>query len=574
MASGDNQSNTLNQDPNGTGTFTAPLLVEDGVVYDNDSRMSEFVPLGTIQFDKEVPADWPCQWFFLNATGQLQHEQGWARIKRLLLVGAVIFVYILAHSADSVIITRISKTLGPVMLLFSESIYPAMFLPIIWLMIGLRKLFHLCCTKTNPKTNSSSPIPVADKSDSSADIIELDPRLKHCCDFVNRKYLSIMFWIAVCDALSSLLMILPLTYMDSVLVRILNQIYIPINVLMGYFYAGKRYKIPHIVGVFVILNSALTMFLSMALKNNNTIEVSYTDVIWFTLIVLSKLPAAFSENYKEWHLKEKNLDVWCMNGWVALIQLLMSFPLTLVVLIPTPTGSTPINFTDFVSSNGDISPEITRPVTWDNLVSYLYFGWGCVFGDFIGQYPTSLYTNETDDMDVSTIFVDNGIQCQGLGWQTMVFMIINVIFNVFATDLLKLTTANVSALLSVFTLTVTNIVFCFQSLAGPAYHPYQHWDIVALFGACLGIISFWALPEIMRKKMMEERSTKEHDELSGHRNRKRTGYSKWLLCNMGCDRILSILCYPCFNKDQRKQYGDVQKMSVLVRQQEEEEQNM
>ncbi len=267
------------------------------------------------------------------------------------------------------------------------------------------------------------------------------------------------------------------------------------------------------------------------------------------------------------------MDVWCVTAFVSAIQFLLSLPLFLTVLLPMPEYLPELitNITGNVTTpTGQMVLHLATPVVWNNLPSYMNFSYRCMFGDFMGHYPTNMYGpgNDTETIMSSTLNRTIPIDSSSLffeGTLITIFVVINVFFNIFATDLLKMTTANISAIISVFTLIATNFIFAIQPIAGIAYRPPLIGDFVALAGTTLGIAIFWAFPEAMRKKDLKERTT------STGKRTKRVGQppklktkrkaqpqtirEKMLTCSTSINLWWAKCCYPCCGTDSDKTYG-------------------
>lgn len=438
-----------------------------------------FVAGGGIIIDKEVPIDWPCGLFYLSGPNNiLSYESGYDRIKTISWAILLVMIYVVTSSFDSVLFTNLSKSLFVVMFLLSEIIYPIVFNVICWSLTGIRwswQMFRQPKNRTKDKCN--------------------------CCAFVNKSYLKIMIVSALCDTIASVLKVPTIIFMDPILVAVLSLIYIPVNMVMGFLYSKKRYRSAHYLGAGEIIVAGVISFLSMAMKDGKSIKTNEWDILMFGLILLSSIVNSFGQNFKEWHMKEQNLDPWCTTSWIGLFQSVMSLPLLFVVYLPVPKYTQ--KFLNTTNTTETVL-EMVTPVAWNNLGSYVKFGFGCIFGDFTHSYPLHLFPNTTNS---SSDFIDNGIQCEGTGTIFMIFCVINVLYNVYGTDLLKSTTANITAIVSVFTLVTTNFIFSIRTISGAAYRPIQIWDFVAFASAGLGIASFWSQPEIMPRQTMVERST-------------------------------------------------------------------
>jgi hypothetical protein len=205
---------------------------------------------------------------------------------------------------------------------------------------------------------------------------------------------------------------------------------------------------------------------------------------------------------------------------IATIQWFMSLFMVFLIFLPMPTSISraanvtiqgdddawDLNSSGWINATTLVSETVlTYPVTTSNFYSYLTFSAECIFGDFMSTYPETISTlNYTSNSIPPTTFDTRGIQCFGIGYELSFFMIINVIYNISNTDILKLTTSNISAIIGIFTLVVTNFAFAVPFLAGVAYQTPRMWDVVALVAASIGIVSFWSMPETIPKDVMQK----------------------------------------------------------------------
>jgi hypothetical protein len=475
--------------------------------------------LGNIKIKSEVPSDWPCLWISVDQdTDNLNIETLQQKTKRILNLSLIVVIFVSTLSFDTVLFVRISKTFQAPSLFISQGIYPIIFVPIIWILIGIRELLTTCYQRRKKKPNYQiAPKIETHISDSDTEneppegnLLEFNASITPSCKKFDMDYIRIFATVALCDTISALFTIIPAIYMDPILFRITDNIEIPINMIMGKIYSGKKYKSPHYVGASVILISIFTFFVSLITKNNIHELISITDIIWVLMILISKIPGTFSKNYTEWHVKQKNMDVWFFTGGVALFQLFFSLPLIFTVLIPSPNMGN-ANEGEIFNITSTMSINYNRPVTTANMLSFMKFTGNCLLGDFTKNYPETIFYNDTNIS--SSVFIDNGIECNSMGNIFVAYMIINVFFNVIQTDLIKLTTSNISLLMTVLTLISTNMLFSIKPLAAVAFRQPQIQDFCALIGVVIGLISFWSVAEILPKKALRKRTTQPYESL-------------------------------------------------------------
>lgn len=80
------------------------------------------------------------------------------------------------------------------------------------------------------------------------------------------------------------------------------------------------------------------MFPLFAQNDSGQISDSSYDLNWLWVLLLfsSNIPAAASNVYKEKCLKQEQLDVWLVNYWVSVWQVLFGILTSLFVFVPLP----------------------------------------------------------------------------------------------------------------------------------------------------------------------------------------------------------------------------------------------
>lgn len=96
---------------------------------------------------------------------------------------------------------------------------------------------------------------------------------------------------------------------------------------------GAKYSWHHFLGAMVVIFGLLVVVVPRLLQGSiteGTHESNGTVLLWMGVLVLSCVPAVFSNVYKEKALGEADIDVIYLNGWVAVYQFLFG----IVVCIP------------------------------------------------------------------------------------------------------------------------------------------------------------------------------------------------------------------------------------------------
>jgi len=175
-----------------------------------------------------------------------------------------------------------------------------------------------------------------------------------------------------------------------------------------------------------------------------------TTLLWSVVTILACVPMTLSSIYKEQALTgaRSNIDPIFLNGWVALFQLLFSFPLSV------PAGMT---------SDPPVTPGELPGNIWDGIKCYL--GMGTVTG---GCHPDDLCYE-------SPLYVN-------------VFLVFNVCFNILIVYILKFGSANVLFMASTVMVPVGNLAFALPFVPGST--PLKDSDIAGLMVILLGLVTY------------------------------------------------------------------------------------
>mmetsp|Transcript_7888 Transcript_7888/g.17119 ORF Transcript_7888/g.17119 Transcript_7888/m.17119 type:complete len:640 (-) Transcript_7888:89-2008(-) len=175
-----------------------------------------------------------------------------------------------------------------------------------------------------------------------------------------------------------------------------------------------------------------------------------TTLVWSVVTILACIPMTLSSIYKERALsgEQTNIDPIFLNGWVALFQLLFSFPLSV------PAGMT---------SNPPVTPMELPKNIWDGIKCYLGTGTidaGCHPDDKCMEAP--LYVN--------------------------MFLVFNVCFNILIVYILKFGSANVLFMASTVMVPIGNLAFAMPFMPGST--PLKDSDVAGLMVILFGLVTY------------------------------------------------------------------------------------
>jgi hypothetical protein len=551
---------------------------------------------------KLLPSDWPFKWYYRNNdddrsdkqsikstmhTGEIEregyYEKGIARWRRVLVTLLVVVLLIVVSTADTILWTRISKKLLLSTLFLAELVCPIFSFLIIWPIIAVRKFVVLKCmngtgilAKENNDDNTED-----DDSSHYYDGTNIKKQI------ISKKSLKIFFIIALSDVIADALSLFPIIYLDPFLVILLHQIYLPINMIIARLYMGKIYGISHVVGTMTIL---LGVVVNLIGKNPSMFDFKDPNLfIWISLLILSKIPASFGQNYKELKLKAKDLDVWWTTAWINTLQLPLSIPLIALVLVPMfrqhPVGGiSDVNTTALVFSPDSTTTTTTTPAPASalfppNLISFVTFSFNCLIADLVHYQNTTVTDTFGFNLTATTLKGSNdyafaqNISCSGVAILSIVYLFINVFNTVLQTQVLKLTTSNLVAVASVLMLILSEFAQELPWFSGePSKNP-SLFDYVGVLLVLLGMINYWSVPEkittsnnIYNHHHEQHQQQKKHTDMSPKRLRccccctnsgiykkcKGCFFESHFLCNSRLERIkswwLTTTIFSCCSK--------------------------
>jgi drug/metabolite transporter (DMT)-like permease len=148
-------------------------------------------------------------------------------------------------------------------------------------------------------------------------------------DFPKHKILLMGFL----DSLSVLLMMIGGTGTPGPLQALLFQAVIPFTMFISFIFLKERYSLLEYVSAFVLLVGAFVSFLPSLFELQEK-GVPILQLVW----VVSTIPVSISSVYKEYCLKNKFVNVFYLQAWITLFQLLGLFLLAPLNCIP-PFGN-------------------------------------------------------------------------------------------------------------------------------------------------------------------------------------------------------------------------------------------
>ena len=144
--------------------------------------------------------------------------------------------------------------------------------------------------------------------------------------------------IALFDGVQSLLSTIPIPHLNIVVMSIVDKINLPLVALSSYIFLKRRYYPSHYLGIFLTLYGISVSFIPNFMKKDLVLSIG-----WMFLYISSVIPGTASYVYKEKRLKEVNVNIWWMNTWICLYQLIIGFIFLPLVILTSKS----LTFTGF-----------------------------------------------------------------------------------------------------------------------------------------------------------------------------------------------------------------------------------
>jgi hypothetical protein len=183
-----------------------------------------------------------------------------------------------------------------------------------------------------------------------------------------------LFALGTFDSINSILGSYATPYLSVLLMTILDKLSLPLTMAASFCYLKTRYSKVHYLGAFITIYGVCVAFIP-DFSEGGQVKQDY----WLVLYIISLLPAVASFCYKEHHLKDSDLDIWWMNGWISVWQIifgLLTFP---VILAPLPSGDNvhPDTMGDYLVNATICQFQSKSPQATDNcddafLIFFLY----------------------------------------------------------------------------------------------------------------------------------------------------------------------------------------------------------
>lgn len=247
------------------------------------------------------------------------------------------------------------------------------------------------------------------------------------------------------------------------LANVLSQLNLPFNMVLAYIFLQTRFKRGHILGSILVLYGGLVNMIPI-LSGQESANMPDPTVGWISLYIVSLIPAAASNVYKEMGLKDTDLDIWYANAWISFYQLFFGIASIWTVRIKA--------FSD-------------PPVPWSEFLPYIGKAHSCFMGEPV-------------EFNGEIVPCDSGVL------QTfMVFIIFNMIYNQLMLYIFKEGSSVLFVVSSAVGLPLTDLLYMIPVLTGKAAgQKFTIYDGFALFVLVMGLLVYHAEKE-ERKRGLE-----------------------------------------------------------------------
>lgn len=353
---------------------------------------------------------------------QVEDESILKKYGAAIVLYSVTVIMVLARSIDFVLYIRMAKKMANYEYILADILLSIGFMMVAWPVVW----FKMFVTKSITKEQRSFP-----------------------------GYKFIL--MGVFDSLSVLISTIPASYVSGPINVVMSQSVVLVNMVASFFFLHLRYSPYHVAGV-VLVMVGITIDVWPTFAGGASSSSSEFTWLWILLLFIANIPMAASNVYKEKYLKQAQLDVWYLNGWVAFYQLLfglLSFPVT---FIPLPAPATYISPKDF--------PR------------YFLNGLKCFFG------INSITTGDTPD------------KCNFMWLVFIIFIAFNMTYNILILVVFQRGSSTLAVIASAARLALSNFGFLIKPLAGEAYQQkLTFYDIIALVVLIMGIVIYSAKQE-------------------------------------------------------------------------------
>ncbi len=269
------------------------------------------------------------------------------------------------------------------------------------------------------------------------------------------------------DTLFNIFSTFPTPHLGGDTMNAIQQVVLPMNMVLAYLFLKTRYHKVHLIGGTLTVFGALINFIpAMTGQTASNAGPDSTNVGWITLAVLSMLPAAASNVYKEIGLKDADLDVWYANAWIGVWQLFWGMLTVWTV---------------------NVSAFQSPPIAWASVPAYIQEANWC----FLGANAT--YTLALGNSSIPGSLSE---ACDGQAlYVFLIFIVFNITYNQIMLFVFKRGSSVLFVIASAICLPLVDVLYIFPFIAGKAQENFSIYDGFALFALVFAIVIYYSEKE-------------------------------------------------------------------------------
>lgn len=280
------------------------------------------------------------------------------------------------------------------------------------------------------------------------------------------------FTMGALDAINGYFVVIGGVGTSGTMQQLLNQAIIPVTMIGSFIFLKERYSLVQIGGSLLIVGG-VTLSLLPSLTNSGD---SGQNIPFFNMFFLCQaIPFAASNLYKDIAFKSVDMDVWYLQFWDVFYQSVIG-----TFLFPVNT----------------ILPHPAR-IEWKDIPSAMRNGGICLSGTDVVKLPNCSATDASDLCD----------DCYHAWLILIIYMSINVIYNVFILLVIKHGSATVLSIAQTIRLPLTSIAFSQKWIMGNQVEPFSNFSLYGLV-IILGGLSAFRVGSLMKRPADGEGSGK------------------------------------------------------------------
>jgi len=264
------------------------------------------------------------------------------------------------------------------------------------------------------------------------------------------------FIMGALDAVCGYFVVIGGLYTSGPMQQLLNQAIIPVTMIGAYFVLKERYSLIQIGGALLIVGGVV-LSLVPSLKSDNSDNIFF----WNMFYLLQIIPFAASNVYKDIAFKAVDMDVWYLQFWDVFWQSVIGtllFPIN--TIIPPPSQ-----------------------IKWGEIPSSMRNGASCLLGH-------NLITPENSQCGHDSPIHQMCDDCQHAWILIIVYMAVNVAYNVFILLVIKYGSATILSIAQTVRLPLTNICFSVHAFMGSSATKFSGFSLYGLLVILAGLTSY------------------------------------------------------------------------------------